>query len=274
MEHIRRFPESCSRKFSFEGHFGKIYPLFAIACRFKVSLELVQAVHEAYPVAVVGALHYALRKNQKSVPVIRYLLNATPDRSLARENGRLPIHTALENQAKLDMIQFLVEEHPECVREREPNTQRLPLHIAIETFAGFLTVKFLVSKYKDALKLADYDIEAVVEQEGWLVHKGKLCHDIRCGLPLHTACKRRATLKTIHFLVSEYPTAVSTKNRAGEIVQALFVSCSVVFIRVIDFLLISLVRIEMDSVRMVATPCCLRLWGPTHCDRVFNHGLS
>ena len=187
-----------------------------IVCRPKVSLELVQAVLGCCKDAIPGALHYALVNKQRSLPVIQYLLQETPDQSLAREHGCLPIHTALLHSAKLDIVQFLVKEHPDCLKDRETSGHRLPLHIAIEKFAALPTIKFLVAQYKEALKLADYDIESVVEEEGWLVHKGKFYHDLKCGLPLHAACKKRASLKMIHFLVSEYPQAVSTKNRAGK----------------------------------------------------------
>lgn len=216
LEHVRRFPESCSRKFSFEGHCcGKQYPLFVVACRRKVSLELIHTLHECYPEAIEGALHYALRSKQTTLPVIQYLLKETPNQRLAQNNGYLPIHTALEHRARLEVVKFLVDEHPECVRKREPNTQRLPLHLAIDKRAGFGVIQFLVSRYKDALKQADYEIQSVVEEEGWLAHQGRFYQDLKCGLPLHAACKRRASLKVIQFLVSEYPAAVSTKNRAG-----------------------------------------------------------
>lgn len=215
LEHVLRFPGSCSRKYSFEGHHGKHYPLFVVACRPNVSLELVQTVHEAYPQAIPEALHYVLCHRQKSLPVIQYLLNHTPDQSLARYRGSLPLHTALSHQAKLNIIQYLVDQYPGAVKERESKNNRLPLHIAIEHFAALNVIKFLVSKYKEALNKADYDIISIVEEEGWLVHKGKYTHDIKCGLPLHAACKRRGSLQLIHFLVCQYPNAVSTKNRAG-----------------------------------------------------------
>ena len=159
-------------------------------------MEVIQSVHEAYPEAIPGALHYALRGGQQSLPVIKYLLAHTPDGPMSRDRDCLPLHIAVSHQARLDCVKFLVEQYPEGVQMRDSDN-RLPLHIAVEKFATLNVIKYLVSKYKTAMKLADYEIHSVVEEEGWLVHRGQRFHDLKCGLPLHIACKRRAPVKDI-----------------------------------------------------------------------------
>ncbi|CAB9511561.1 Ankyrin Repeat [Seminavis robusta] len=217
LEYVRRRPKSCSRKYIFKGERGKRYPLLFLCCQSNVSLAVVKAVHEAYPEAMAGALHYSLRNRQKSLAVIQYLLESTPDKWSEEESGYLPLHTALQNMAALDIVQYLMKQHPKAVQMRETSARshKLPLHLAIQNFATLNVIKLLVSAYPKALKEADYETTEVVEEEGWLVHKATFMFDDGVGLPLHAACKAKRPLQTIHYLVNHYPNSVSTKNRAG-----------------------------------------------------------
>lgn len=73
----------------------------------------------------------------------------------------------------------------------------------------------MVEKDPDSLEAADYDITSVSFEKVWIVHKAKHTFDRRCGLPLHAACRYRASLQVIHHLIKTYPDAARTKNKDG-----------------------------------------------------------
>jgi len=103
------------------------------------------------------------------------------------------------------VIEFLLEAFSEGTGERNAR-YKLPIHVALECGASLDVVKALVKADPDSLQVADYDIASVQFSKVWIVHKAAgLVGSGRAGLPLHTACKFRVPLTTIHFLITECP---------------------------------------------------------------------
>ena len=110
-------------------------------------------------------------------------LMMTPD-----DNGRLPLHTALQNNARLGSIKLLVKGNPSAIRNTD-NNFAMPLHIACEHHDSACAVKYLI-------ELHTLTLEAV-DREGNTV--------------LHYAC-RGAKYDTIALLLEKYD-AVSVSRR-------------------------------------------------------------
>ena len=154
--------------------------------------------------ATLIALHNAC-SNKSDVQVIRYLVARHPDGAQARQNGNLPLHTALARGAPLDVIEYLLEAYSEGTGDR--NTRhKLPIHIALECGASLGVIRALVKCDPDSLEVADYDIVSVQFSDSWILHKvSDASMGGQAGLPLHTACKYLASLQTINFLIKAYP---------------------------------------------------------------------
>ena len=116
-------------------------------------------------------------------------LMMTPD-----NNGRLPLHTALQNNVRLGSIKLLVKGNPSALRTVEDNLA-MPLHIACEHHDSTRVVQYLLSLSATILD--------AVDREGNTV--------------LHYAC-RGAKYETIALLLEKYDAAsVSKQNAHGKL---------------------------------------------------------
>jgi len=75
----------------------------------------------------------------------------TPD-----ENGRLPLHTALQNDVRLGAIKLLVKGNPSAVQSPD-NCGALPLHIACAHHESAIVIHYLVELDTTTLETVDRD---------------------------------------------------------------------------------------------------------------------
>lgn len=154
------------------------------ACESKY-LDVVNFVHDLYP----EGLTHKTRRNftplflafkWSSLPVIKYLLAHTEDKSMAlheTESGSIPLHAAFLNSRK-EVADFVIASYPQFLQLARPYDGRLPLHYACAKASSTLGITVLLENYPDAAKVKD--------------KKGQL--------PLALACKNK-TLKEDHDLL-------------------------------------------------------------------------
>ena len=125
-----------------------------------------------------GELVYARQAND-----YRYRLIHTPD-----YNGRLPLHTALQNNVRLGSIKLLIKGNPFAVQFPD-SSGALPLHIACQHHDSADVIGYLIGLHTLTLDALD---------------RGK-------NTALHYAC-RGAKYETIALLLEKYSTASLSKT--------------------------------------------------------------
>ena len=111
----------------------------------------------------------------------------TPD-----DNGRLPLHTALQNNVRLGSIKLLVKGNLLAVRYPD-NSGALPLHIACMHHESTRVVQYLIEFDETTLDAVDHENNTA----------------------LHYAC-RGAKYETITLLLEEYGAAASVSKQNAE----------------------------------------------------------
>jgi hypothetical protein len=239
MDWVKRHPESCQTRLKV-AKLGDLSPLTVVCRNKRLRLETIQAVHLAYPKAIVEdpSLHHALA-NQATLDIIQYLVTQHPESIFSRKNGRLPLHTACANLASIDLVEYVYRCYPEAIQMPDFNEHKLPLHLAVtQTGASSLAVvQFLIEKYPDGLKTPDYELrETKKNSRGYHVHKADYTARVArknhwrtdCGLPFHLACcgyhqhqppnqaaASSSALPILRALYKGYPNAIITKNKNG-----------------------------------------------------------
>jgi hypothetical protein len=245
---VKRHPESCQTKLKV-AKLGDLSPL-TVVCRKSLSLETIQAVHLAYPKAIVEdpSLHHALA-NQATLDIIQYLVTQHPESIFSRKNGMLPLHTACGHLSSIDVVEYIYRCYPEAIQIPDFNEHKLPLHLAVtpkgaaaaaassSSSSSLAVVQFLIEKYPDGLKTPDYELkETKKNSRGYHVHKADYTARVArknhwrtdCGLPFHLACcgyhhhqqhlkhaAASSSLPLLRVLYKGYPNAIITKNKNG-----------------------------------------------------------
>jgi Ankyrin repeats (3 copies) len=236
---VKRHPESCQTKLKV-AKLGDLSPLTVVCRNKRLRLETIQAVHLAYPKAIVEdpSLHHALA-NQATLDIIQYLVTQHPESIFSRKNGRLPLHTACANLASIDVVEYVYRCYPEAIQIPDFNEHKLPLHLAVTQpgASSLAVVQFLIEKYPDGLKTPDYELrETKKNSRGYHVHKADYTARVArknhwrtdCGLPFHLACcgyhqhqppnhaaASSSSLPMLRALYKGYPNAIITKNKNG-----------------------------------------------------------
>lgn len=110
------------------------------------------------------------------------------------DNGQLPLHTALQNNASLGSIKLLVKGNSDAIQSPD-NNGALPLHVACQHHDSTSVVQYLLCLDEAALNYVDMDNNTV----------------------LHCAC-RGAKHEPIALLLDKYDAAsVSKKNADGKL---------------------------------------------------------
>ena len=175
------------------------------------AMEIIEAIYDARPEAFehrhFNDPHVRNPRLQPFVlhPEVRtfindllvYFLQAKDEHVMTApdENGRLPLHKALQNSVRLGSIKLLVKGNPHAVRAPD-NDGALPLHVACMHHESTRVVQYLIEC--DATALAAVDNEN--------------------NTALHYAC-RGAKFETITLLLEEYDAAasVSKQNAKGKL---------------------------------------------------------
>ena len=144
--------------------------------------------HQRIRTFINGELVYARKAKD-------HRLMTTPD-----DNGRLPLHVALQNNVRLGSIKLLIKGNLAAIISPD-NSGALPLHIACQ--------------HHDSTNIIDYLVEL---DNSWLVHDSTLGAVDRDGnTALHLAC-RSAKYETITLFLEKYnAVSVSKRNVYGEL---------------------------------------------------------
>eukprot|EP00984_Skeletonema_dohrnii_P026451 scaffold15824_cov84-Skeletonema_dohrnii-CCMP3373.AAC.3 len=168
----------------------------------EAALEMIKAIYDVNPEAIVkNRMLFGLQSYHEQVQAFRnsqlvYVRQAknlrlmmTPD-----SNGRLPLHTALQNNVRLGSIKLLVKGNPSAIRNADINFAK-PLHIACQHHSSVNVVQYLVGLDTTTLD--------AVDKEG--------------DTALHYAC-RGAKYDTIALLLEKYDAvSVSKRNAHGKL---------------------------------------------------------
>lgn len=155
------------------------------------------------------------------------------DPSLARDKhkGRLPLHLALEHNAKEDLLDRLLDFYPLALEIPDINDGRLPLHLILEHQpfpASFVTLGInVLSRYPEAARRKSHDrLPLQICLEGNLrpkltievirAFRGAACIPSREGkLPLHIAVEQNLDPRVVDLLIEAHPAALITKMVAS-----------------------------------------------------------
>ena len=165
-------------------------------------IQLIKILFDAHPEAIkdnriaedINLYHLQVQAFVNSVLVYARQaadrrLMMTPD-----DNGQLPLHRALQNNARLGSIKLLVEGNPSAIRNGDINSA-IPLHIACQHHGSASIVQYLLSLDEATLNATDR----------------------RGNTTLHYAC-RGAKHDTIALLLEKYDAAsVSKRNADGKL---------------------------------------------------------
>ena len=180
--------------------------LLHFACQLKCKgssilahFEVIKAIYNAHPEAIednrIASGTHKFRQQVQSFITSELVyarqakdhrLMITPD-----DNGQLPLHKALRNNATLGSIKLLVKGNPSAIRTVDAKFA-MPLHIACEHQDSTTVVQHLLDADTRTLQAVDYDNNT----------------------PLHCAC-RGAKYDTIALLLETYG-AVSVSKRNAD----------------------------------------------------------
>ena len=184
------------------------------ACRYSPNLSSIQVLYDAYPEAILardrdGEAPLDNAREEVNQPTIEFLQTQFEYARQAQdmtamttvdENGQLPLHCALKNNAPLGSIKLLTEASPAAVQVSDQNGA-YPLHIACE-FSSATVVKFLVECDKDIVERFDANKDS----------------------PLHYAC-RGGNCGAVKYLVESHVPSVSERNSDNKLPIHLLLEC-------------------------------------------------
>ena len=183
------------------------------------NLSSIQALYDAYPEAILargvdGDTPLDLAREEGNQSVIEFLqtqlVYAEQSRNAAfmttvDENGWLPLHRALKDDALLGSIKLLVRRNRAALQVADQNGV-YPVHIAC-TFSSAKVVKYLVELAGDTLNNVDANKDS----------------------PLHYAC-RGGSLSVLKYLLEANVPSVSERNNNNKLAIHLLLECGSVIL--------------------------------------------
>ncbi len=159
------------------------------------ALKVVKEIYDVHPEGIEGN-RYNYHKEIETF-LHRQLVYARQARDLRLmqtpdDNGQLPLHTALQSNARLGSIKLLVKGNSTAIKSPD-NSGALPLHIACEHHDSLKVIQYLVGLDTTAARALDNTGSAA----------------------LHYAC-RGAKYETIALLLDEYDAASVSRRNADE----------------------------------------------------------
>ncbi len=163
----------------------------------EAGIEIIKVIYDAHPEAIedngiVSDFYRFHQEVQEFLDNQLFCANRAKDHRLmttADDNGRLPLHNALQNNVRLGSIKLLVKGNPSAIRNFD-NNGLAPLHVACEHHCSPSVVQYLLGLDKRTLRAVDY-------------HNNTALHYACCG----------AKYDTIALLLEKYDAAsVSKRN--------------------------------------------------------------
>jgi ankyrin repeat protein len=163
-------------------------------------------------------LHLAIEGDH--LPIIKALLSGGADCRVANNDGDRPIDKAMRRGTNGEVAKYLLQQLYATIC-------RLPLHELVEdlTWIGNPNSSD-VPPLRLALDRDMLDTDGVVEILEYLVERNPeliSSRDQDGALPLHLACRRRASFPIIQSLVNNYGASVKSVTRQGDL--PLFLAC-------------------------------------------------
>ena len=197
---------------------SRLLPLH-IACSYDdTNLSSIQVLYDAYPEAILihraGGTPLDFARSEENEPAIEFLQTQLVYARQAQDmtamttvddDGWLPLHRALKDNAPLGSIKLLVNGNPAAVQVADQNGAH-PLHIACE-FSSVKVVKYLVDLDGDTLNNVD----------------------TKNNSPLHYAC-RRGNLGIVKYLLQANVPSVSDRNNDNKLAIHLLLECGSVIL--------------------------------------------
>ena len=199
---VLNFLLKCDEKAVSTPDTGGFLPLHSAIMRYDASVDMVEAVFNAYPQALFmenddGEIPLEIVREDSAI--IAYLVDQMELENQARqimtpdETGQLPIHRALQSRfASLGTIKLMEAANPNSVSVAD-NDGMIPLHIASRCVDSRI-VKFLIEKNVGSLNISD--------------SKG--------NFPLHHACAG-GNCDAVNFILSQSTQGVSIHNKGGKL---------------------------------------------------------
>ena len=145
-----------------------------------------------------NALHFVCSKDEAPVPldVVQHIIDLHPDwvKEKTTNGGCLPLHYACIYKQSFEVIYLLVQQHRNGVKEKDQEGY-LPLHWACYLYQSFNVVNLLVGQHRDGVKVQD--------------NHG--------NLPLHLACRTNQSFAVINLLVQQHRNGVKEKDYKGHL---------------------------------------------------------
>jgi ankyrin repeat protein len=164
--------------------------------------------------------------------IISQYIERFPDAlSEADEDGNLPLHVYLVNEAStIDLALMMIEEYPSALEYRNKIGQ-LPLHIECSLLARSSVISKCIELYPEAITLADEDKylplhlllwnQSSCADEGLIMmliekYPAALQHqNIYCDSPIHIECRYRCRLSIILKCMELYPDSLAQVGHKG-----------------------------------------------------------
>ena len=144
-------------------------PLLEIACRqlynysnIGAALEMIKIIFDAHPEAIednsiatnINRYHQVVRSFINGELVYARQAKDLYLMSTSDENGRLPLHKALQNNVRLGSIKLFVKGNPDALKSAD-NSGSLPLHVACINYNSVSVIDYLVELDKSTLDAVD-----------------------------------------------------------------------------------------------------------------------
>jgi ankyrin repeat protein len=170
--------------------------------------------------------------SQTSLESVRLLAEASPASVRAvTKSGRTPLHTAIINEAQLDVVKFLVEHSGDAsllgIADRDGC---LPMHYAAKR-GSLELVKILVEAFPTSIRAPDargrrpihvavagpWSLREIVEYLSAPWPESLHARDSDGNLPLHAAVAHAVPMETVRFLAEQHPEAIEHANDRGDV---------------------------------------------------------
>ena len=193
---------------------GRLLPLHFACAEYNTNLGSIQVLYDAYPEALFardrdGRTPLDSVRSNRNQPTIEFLQTQLVYARRAQDmtamttvddDGWLPLHRALKDDAPLGSIKLLMRANPAALQVADQNGA-YPLHIACE-FSSAKVVKYLVELAGDTLNNVD----------------------AKNNSPLHYAC-RRGNCDVLKYLLEANVPSVSDRNNNNKLAIHLLLEC-------------------------------------------------
>eukprot|EP00985_Skeletonema_marinoi_P001623 scaffold653_cov132-Skeletonema_marinoi.AAC.3 len=205
---IVKFLLDCDPNVKMQKFEGKFFLYWAcLISNIEAALEIIQLIYDAHPEAIeddemVSDIHEFHEQMQSFINGELVCSRKAKDHRLMttpNDNGQLPLHTALQSNARLGSIKLLLNGNPPALQTPD-NSGTLPLHVACQLHDTVNVIQYLVGLDATTLDAVDHDGNSA----------------------LHLAC-RSAKYETIALLLETYDAvSVSKQNAHGKLPMIFF----------------------------------------------------